>query len=158
MSCEARRGASRGSTGETGAPVTRVLIADDRSRSRQGLRALLATQSGISVVAEAKSGQEALRLAEETRPDAVVMDVRMPAMDGLTATRAIKERWPDVRVVVLTMYDSHRAEALASGADAFLVKGCPAEHLLEAILAREERERWTGRGLESGRFARAKHR
>ena len=118
-------------------PVVRVLIADDRSRSRQGLRALLATQSEISVVAEARNGQEALRLVEETRPDAVVMDARMPKMDGLAATRAIKERWPDVRVVVLTMYGSHRADALASGADAFLVKGCPAEVLLEAILERE---------------------
>lgn len=144
MSCEARQGELCGPPGETASRALRVLIADDRSRSRQGLRALLATQSGISVVAEARNGQEALRLVEETQPDAVVMDARMPAMDGLTATRAIKERWPDVRVVVLTMYGSYRADALASGADAFLVKGCPAERLLEAIAEREEGERWAG--------------
>lgn len=114
----------------------RVLIADDRPRSRQGLRALLATQSEIEVIGEAGDGREALRLVGESRPDAVVMDARMPMMDGLAATRTIKEQWPDVRVVVLTMYSSHRGEAMDSGADAFLVKGCPTEELLEAILAR----------------------
>jgi len=119
----------------------RVLIADDRPRSRQGLRALLATQLEIEVIGEAGDGREALQLVEESRPDAVVMDARMPAMDGLTATRAIKERWPEVRVIVLTMYGSHRANAIASGADAFLVKGCPSEELLEAILNPEQRER-----------------
>jgi DNA-binding NarL/FixJ family response regulator len=141
MSCEARRGAWCGSTGETVSPGMRVLIADDRPRARQGLRALLATQSRIDVVAEARDGREALRLVEENLPDAVVLDARMPAMDGLAATRAIKERWPEVRVIVLTMYGSHRADALASGADAFLVKGCPAEELIEAILERREGER-----------------
>jgi DNA-binding NarL/FixJ family response regulator len=114
----------------------RVVIADDRQRSRRGLRALLATQTGIEVVGEAGDGREALRLVEESRPDAVVMDARMPTMDGLTATRTIKEQWPDVRVVVLTMYSSHRREAMDSGADAFLVKGCPTEELLQAILDR----------------------
>ena len=111
----------------------RVLIADDRSRSRRGLRALLATQPGIQVVGEARDGREAVRLVEERRPDAVVMDAKMPAMDGLTATRLIKERWPEVRVIVLTMYGSHKADAIAAGADAFLVKGCLADELLEAI-------------------------
>ena len=64
----------------------------------------------------------------------VLMDVRMPVMDGLEATRIIKDRWPEVKVIVLTMYPSHQAEALAAGADAFLVKGCTAEDLLKAIL------------------------
>lgn len=158
MSCEARRGASCGSTEEMVRPAMRVLIADDRPRSRQGLRALLATQSGIDVVAEARDGLEALRLVEESRPDTVVMDARMPAMDGLTATRAIKERWPEVRVVVLTMYGSHRADALASGADAFLVKGCPAEDLLEAILEREGGNDEPGRVVESRGSERPEHR
>jgi DNA-binding NarL/FixJ family response regulator len=158
MSCEARRGASCGSTEEMVRPAMRVLIADDRPRSRQGLRALLATQSGIDVVAEARDGLEALRLVEESRPDTVVMDARMPAMDGLTATRAIKERWPEVRVVVLTMYGSHRADALASGADAFLVKGCPAEDLLEAILEREGGNDERGRVVESRGSERPEHR
>jgi DNA-binding NarL/FixJ family response regulator len=119
----------------------RVLIADDRSRSRQGLRALLATQPGIEVVGEAGDGREAVLLVEEHRPDAVLMDAKMPMMDGLTATRLIKESWPEIKVIVLTMYGARRADALASGADAFLVKGCPAEQLLEAILRCPEGER-----------------
>jgi DNA-binding NarL/FixJ family response regulator len=63
------------------------------------------------------------------------MDARMPVMDGLEATRLIKDRWPEVKLVVLTMYRAFRSEALAAGADAFLVKGCPPDRLLEAILS-----------------------
>jgi len=112
----------------------RVLIADDRPRSRDGLRALLATWPEVEVVGEAADGQEAVHLVEECQPNVVLMDVRMPVMDGLEATRLIKDRWPEVKVIVLTMYATYRADALAAGADAFLVKGCPAEELLEAIL------------------------
>lgn len=101
---------------------------------------MLATQPGIEVVGEADDGREAVRLVEERRPDAVLMDAKMPAMDGLTATRLIKESWPGTKVIILTMYGSHRADALASGADVFLVKGCPTQELLEAILECREGE------------------
>jgi len=112
-----------------------VLIADDRLRSRSGLKALLALRPEIQLVGEAANGQEAVRLMEELRPDVVLMDVKMPVMDGLEATRIIKERWPGVKVIVLTIHTDYRADALAAGADAFLVKGCPPEELLKAILA-----------------------
>lgn len=111
----------------------RVLIADDRPHSRDGLRALAATWPRVEVVGEAGDGREAVRLVETCCPDAVLMDVRMPGMDGLAATRIIKERWPKVRVVILTMYPIHHKEALSAGADAFLVKGCSTEELLAAI-------------------------
>ncbi len=119
----------------------RLLIADDRSRSRQGLKALLSTQPGIQVVAEAGDGREAVRLVDERRPDTVLMDAKMPAMNGMAATRVIKARWPQTKVIILTMYEIYRDEALDSGANAFLVKGCSAEELLATILDAEEKAR-----------------
>ena len=120
---------------------TRVLIADDRPRSRSGLKALLALRSEIQVVGEAANGQEAVRLVEELQPDVVLMDVKMPVMDGLEATRIIKERWPGVKVIVLTIHAGYRADALTAGADAFLVKGGPAKDLVKAILDQQQEVR-----------------
>jgi DNA-binding NarL/FixJ family response regulator len=117
---------------------TRVLITDDRPRSRSGLRAVLALRPEIEIVGEAADGQEAVRLVAECRPDVVLMDARMPVMDGVAATRLIKERWPEVRVVVLTMYPTYREDALAAGADAFLVKGCPPRELLAALTGQSQ--------------------
>ena len=125
-----------GQAGKTMEQPTRVLIADDRPRSRSGLRAVLAVRPEIEIVGEAADGQEALRLVEEHRPDVVLMDAKMPVMDGVEGTRLIKERWPEIRVVVLTIHATYEADALAAGADAFLIKGCAAEELLGAILGR----------------------
>jgi DNA-binding NarL/FixJ family response regulator len=111
----------------------RVLIADDRSPSRNGLRALLASWPSFEVICEAADGLEALQLAEDHQPDVVLMDVRMPMMDGLEATRLIKGRWPSIRVIALSMCARYRADALAAGADGFLVKGCRTEELLAAV-------------------------
>jgi DNA-binding NarL/FixJ family response regulator len=123
---------------------TRVLIADDRPRSRSGLRAVLALRPEIEIVGEAADGQEAVRLVAECRPDVVLMDARMPVLDGVEATCLIKERWPEIRVVVLTMYPMYREDALAAGADAFLVKGCPPGRLLAALTGQSEEKKKGG--------------
>jgi len=126
--------------------VTRVLIADDQPRSRHSLQALLTAMRWshqrrggpgdglIETVGEASNGQEAISQIELLHPDVVVMDLRMPKLDGTSAIRTIKGRWPEVRVVVLTMYATDRAAALESGADAFLLKGCPTSELLDAVM------------------------
>jgi DNA-binding NarL/FixJ family response regulator len=114
----------------------KVLIADDNLRARFGLRALLTLRPGIELVGEAANGLEAVDMVRDRQPDVVLMDTRMPLLDGLQATRQIKDQWPQVRIVTVSMYIAHRAEAEAAGADAFLLKGCPAEELLAAILDR----------------------
>lgn len=98
----------------------------------------MATCAGLEVVGEAVDGQQAIDMVERRRPGAVLMDVQMPVMDGLAATRVIKARWPDVRVVILTLYSGYRADARAAGADAFLVKGCSMDRLLRAIRGSRE--------------------
>ena len=119
--------------GDTVEQPIRVLVADDRLSSRNGLKALLVTQPGIEIVGEAADGQEAIQFVEQCQPDVVLMDIRMPVINGLEATRIIKSRWPEIKVIVLTMYATYKAEALAAGADAFLVKGCAGEDLLAAV-------------------------
>ncbi|MCB0112604.1 MAG: response regulator transcription factor [Caldilineaceae bacterium] len=110
-----------------------TLIVDDSPRSRAGLRALLTTSPDVEVVAEASDGNEAVEQVAQHHPDVVLMDVRMPGMDGLAATRAIKKLWPQIRVVLLTMYDHYRQEAQAAGAEAYLIKGCSLDELLQAL-------------------------
>jgi DNA-binding NarL/FixJ family response regulator len=94
----------------------------------------------IAVVGEAEDGREAVQLVGELDPDLVLMDARKPVMDGLEATRLIKAQWPEVRIVVLTIDAGSQAEALAAGADAFLVKGCSVEDLLELVRNTRRRE------------------
>ena len=112
----------------------RVLIADDRWVTRQGIRALLSQFPQVEIVGEAADGQESIDMVPLCRPDVVLLDVQMPIMDGLEATRRIKSRWPSVRVVVLTMYARYRSSALAAGADVFLLKGGTTEDLQAAIM------------------------
>lgn len=111
----------------------RVLIADDLRPTRKGLHAVLSLYPEAEVTGEAADGQEAVNLVEAGKPDVVLMDLNMPVMDGLQATRRIKSKWPWVRVVILTMWPERRHEAIAAGADAVLAKGCPPEMIREAI-------------------------
>jgi DNA-binding NarL/FixJ family response regulator len=113
----------------------RVLIADDHVSSRKGLKALLATSPELELVEEAADGREAVRLVEEHRPDVVLMDAKMPVMDGLEATKVIKERYPECRVIVLTIATTYQADAVAAGADAFLNKADSPQHLLNTVLS-----------------------
>jgi DNA-binding NarL/FixJ family response regulator len=112
----------------------RVLIADDRPATRQGLRALLSLLPQVEIIAEAADGRESVELVAEHRPDVVLMDMQMPVMDGVEATRRIKEQWPTVRIIALTIHAKYRAEALAAGADIFLLKEGNPDALLGAIL------------------------
>ena len=111
-----------------------ILIVDDQPRTRQSLRALLSTWPPAGEVREAVDGREAVQLVEERQPDVILMDVRMPGMDGLQATQVIKASWPKIKVVVLTLYGEYEGEALAAGADAFIGKGEPPDQLLAALL------------------------
>ena len=111
----------------------RILVVDDQPRARKSLKALLSTWPRVAEIHEASNGREALQLVKELQPDAVLMDVRMPELDGLKATMQIKALWPQVKVVVLSMYAEHRDEALAAGADAFVGKGEAADRLLDLL-------------------------
>lgn len=112
-----------------------ILIVDDQPRARQSLKALLTTWPQVKEIREAATGQEAIHLVEESQPDLVLMDVRMPEMDGVEATRHIKARWPQVKIIVLSMYADYMADALAAGADAFVSKGEPPDRLLATLAA-----------------------
>jgi DNA-binding NarL/FixJ family response regulator len=120
-------------TPDGGAAPLRLLIADDLARTRRALRALLAVHPGFEVVGEAVDGEEAVAAVERLRPDLVVLDVRMPRLDGIGATARIKARWPAVRVVAHSLAVERRGDALAAGADAFVPKGAPTGELLAAL-------------------------
>ena len=113
----------------------RILTADDHPLIRAGVSSFLATEVGLEVVAEATNGEEALERYRERRPDVVLMDLSMPVMDGLAATRAILEEFPEARIVVLTTYagdeDIHRA--LDAGAMGYLVKDMMVADVLKVI-------------------------
>ncbi|HEV7803738.1 MAG TPA: response regulator transcription factor [Burkholderiales bacterium] len=113
----------------------RVLIADDHTLVAEGLRYVIEADAGFEVVACAKDGQEALRLAIEKSPDIVLMDNAMPVLNGIEATRLIRERCPQTRVIMLSMYcdEAHVLRALQAGAMGYLLKKSVAKELVEAI-------------------------
>ena len=113
----------------------RVLVVDDDKLMRAGLRAVFSSDEGIEVVGEAADGRAAIESASRLEPDVVLMDVRMPEMDGITATREVLASSPDVRVVIVTTFeeDDYVFGALAAGASGFLLKRTPPEELIAGV-------------------------
>jgi DNA-binding NarL/FixJ family response regulator len=127
----------------------RVLIVDDQEQTRKALEALLTsielhesgeTQTAVQVIGHAADGREALESIESHQPDVILMDARMPGMDGLEATRLIKQAWPGIRVVLLTMYPINVIDAQRAGADAILPKEGNSAALEAAILNTTSRD------------------
>ncbi len=115
--------------------MIRVLICDDQTVVRDGLAAILSTDDEIEVVGVARHGQEALDLAAERQPDVVLMDLKMPVLNGVQATERLRKSWPAIRVLILTTYadDAWVLDAVRAGASGYLLKDTRREHLLEAI-------------------------
>ncbi|MGB7859780.1 MAG: response regulator transcription factor [Acidimicrobiia bacterium] len=113
----------------------RVVVADDHPIVRQGVVALLLDEPDIEVVAEAADGRDALSAALAENPDVVLMDLRMPNMDGVEATKAVRERRPEVAILVLTTYDTDEAivRAVEAGAAGYMLKDSPTEDLIDAV-------------------------
>jgi two-component system, NarL family, response regulator LiaR len=124
-----------GGEGVAPSETARLLIADDHALVREGLRTMLSGEDDIQIIAEAKDGQEALSMCRNFRPDLVLMDVRMPVMDGLEATRRIKEEMPQVSVVMVTMHENpdYLFEAVKAGAAGYVLKDASGERLLGAV-------------------------
>ena len=108
--------------------MIRVLICDDQTIVSEGLRVILGTDSELEVVGIANDGAEALELVPQVKPDVVLMDLKMPVMNGIQATRLIHEQYPDVRILVLTTYDADEwvFDAIRGGAAGYILKDTPA--------------------------------
>jgi NarL family two-component system response regulator LiaR len=114
----------------------RVALVDDHSIVRRGLSAVLTTSEQLELVGEAEDGLEAIELCERTQPDVVLMDLIMPRMDGIEATRAIHQRWPEIQVLVLTSFTEQEMiqGALDAGARGYLLKNVKGRELIDAII------------------------
>jgi len=115
--------------------MIKVLLVDDQHLIRQGLKALLELESDLEIVGEAGNGEEAIKLVSQLSPDVVLMDVRMPIMDGVAATKKIHDNFPAIKILVLTTFDdnSYVTAALQNGAIGYLLKDTPSEELAVAI-------------------------
>jgi DNA-binding NarL/FixJ family response regulator len=113
----------------------RIILADDQTIIRDGLKALLEAVEDIEVIGEAGNGQETCRLAESLKPDLILMDIRMPVLDGVAATKAIKQLQPDAVILILTTFDDddYIIEAMSHGAAGYLLKDISAQRLVEAV-------------------------
>ncbi len=117
--------------------MIKVLLVDDQGLIRQGLRALLELEPDLEIVGEAENGEQAINLVAEFQPDVILLDIRMPIMDGVAATREIQKRFPKTKILVLTTFDDDEyvSAALQNGAMGYLLKDTPSEELAVAIRA-----------------------
>lgn len=115
--------------------MIRLLLVDDQALLRQGLASLLAAEADFDVVGQASNGMEAVSMTEALRPDVILMDIRMPVMDGIEATKQICERFGNVKILVLTTFDDDEyiVQVMDAGAAGYLLKNSPIEHLAQAI-------------------------
>jgi DNA-binding NarL/FixJ family response regulator len=122
-------------TSQAGPVMVRILLADDHKLFRQGLRALIDKNHELNVVGEARNGREAIQMAAKSSPRVVVMDISMPDMNGIEATRRIAERNPSIKIIALSMHSNRRLvlEILKAGARGYLLKDCAFEELMTAI-------------------------
>ncbi len=132
-------------------PKTRILLADDHDVVRSGLRALLQTSPNFAIVGEAVDGEEAVRMTQETKPDVVIMDISMPNLDGIAATKVIKDRLPDVKVVILTAYEDeeYAYQVLRAGASGYVLKNAGKKDIFRAIESAVSGERFFSPGISN---------
>jgi DNA-binding NarL/FixJ family response regulator len=131
--------------------MIRVLLVDDQELVRAGLRGILREQLGFDIVGECGDGTEVLAAVDHTRPDVVLMDVRMPHLDGVATTRLLRAERPSTRVLALTTFDDDEALAgmLRAGASGFVLKGVPAEELHRAVRVVAGGDAWLDPGVTS---------
>ena len=131
----------------------RLLIADDHALVRSGLRSMLQREPGVEIVGEARNGREAVELCRSLEPDLVLMDVRMPEMDGLEATRAIKQECPGTGVLMVTMHENrdYMLEATKAGAAGYVLKDASRNELISAIRRVVDVEPPSSRAAQPGR-------
>ncbi len=136
-----------------GAGSIRLLIADDHALVRSGLRSMLQREPGIEIVGEARNGREAVELCRSLRPDLILMDVRMPEMDGLEATRTIKRELPETGVLMVTMHENrdYMLEATKAGAAGYVLKDASRNELISAVRRVVDAEPSVSQAAQPGR-------
>jgi DNA-binding NarL/FixJ family response regulator len=112
-----------------------IMIVDDHTVLRDGLKTIFSMEKDFNVIAEAESGEEALKILEKVQPEIVIMDINLPGKNGVDVTAEVKERWPDIKILVLTMYkhDEYFMSAITKGAEGYLLKDAPSEEVVDAV-------------------------